>query len=90
MPSGNMAVSDFVPQPGRPDLTICQLCIIDGRGTSGRARFAGRKGRAVSAGSWSKDAKGGPPGAARGLSGIFGTTRSGGFNFWALQAHEAE
>lgn len=70
MPSGNMAASDFVPQPGRPDLTICQLCIIDERGTSGRARFAARKGRAASAGSWSPDAGGGAEGR-RGLVGHF-------------------
>lgn len=67
MPTENMAASDFVPQPGRPDLTICQLCIIDGRGTSGRACFAGRKGRAASAGSWSQGAKEGPPGACRAI-----------------------
>lgn len=67
-----MAASDFVPQPGRPDLTICQLCIIDGRGTSGRARFAGRKGRAASAGSWSQDAKEGLPGVTRALRAIMG------------------
>lgn len=66
MPSENMVASDFVPQPGRPDLTICQLCIIDGRGTSGRACFAGRKGRATSAGSWSQGAKEGPPGGQPG------------------------
>ena len=81
MPSGTMAASDFVPQPGRPDLTICQLCIIDGQGPSGRARFAGRKGRAASAGSWSPNAKGGPPRVTQALTGDFGTTRSGESNF---------
>lgn len=52
MPSGNMAASDFVPQPGRPDLTICQLCIMTGE--------APAEERA------SQDAKEGPSAPARG------------------------